>query len=769
MHQQTINFSVDAKLLQELGERLVGKPHIALAELVKNAYDADANFAEIVFSPEKEISPDANELGEIVVHFRESSMTLAGTRRGANERGEIIVRDDGHGMTFEDFRDFWMRVGTTHKQGKKSSYFGRQMTGSKGVGRLSVQFLAHRLELKTVPKQEGNAPSWIWAYVDWDSAVDAGDLTSATVIYEIRNDAPPFEHGTELRLEFLKQPWSNDDLKDLAREVWWLQPPFRKDNRSLPPAERFEIRFIGNEAAFAEFQHRLDAVLQIQMARVIGTYEEGRARVAIEFWHRGSKVEVFPYEYALTDIASPTYRNGGYDPKSNLHRADFEIRIYKASGKQPFEISVDELRKYLERFSGVHVYDGPFRLPYYGKPENDWLGIEYDHSQRMFNSKLLPQTIRDAFKDTERLRYLPTLRRMIGTVRINTSVEEKLQIAITRDRLIESQAHEDLKMIVRYALDLYAYHAARKAAQEKAESGKTEKPSESIRRIEDTLTEYRERLPEDVYRSLERSLREASKSIETTIEAEKDATLSKLSLLAPLATAGISALAIQHELRKQFGRLDDIIEDLKSIRTGSPQVDARFDGLAEDLQEWLGRARTTNMLFDYMTAETIKQRQRYRSKIVVESVLKQMSYMARGVSIDTSKLDPNLYLPEASFAEWGAIFQNVFSNAFNAMLGMETKILSISSRSDRKHHILLVQDTGQGVDLLKAERLFEPFERDIESDPARNRMGYGGTGLGLTIVRLLSDRIGCIARFSQPDPGFSTAFVLEWQERMAQR
>jgi len=358
---------------------------------------------------------------------------------------------------------------------------------------------------------------------------------------------------------------------------------------------------------------------------------------------------------------------------------------------------------------------------------------------------------------------------MIGTVRINTSVEEKLQIAITRDRLIESQAHEDLKMIVRYALDLYAYHAARKAAQEKAESGKTEKPSESIRRIEDTLTEYRERLPEDVYRSLERSLREASKSIETTIEAEKDATLSKLSLLAPLATAGISALAIQHELRKQFGRLDDIIEDLKSIRTGSPQVDARFDGLAEDLQEWLGRARTTNMLFDYMTAETIKQRQRYRSKIVVESVLKQMSYMARGVSIDTSKLDPNLYLPEASFAEWGAIFQNVFSNAFNAMLGMETKILSISSRSDRKHHILLVQDTGQGVDLLKAERLFEPFERDIESDPARNRMGYGGTGLGLTIVRLLSDRIGCIARFSQPDPGFSTAFVLEWQERMAQR
>jgi len=38
----TLNFTVDSALLKELGERLVGKPHIALAELVKNGYDADA-------------------------------------------------------------------------------------------------------------------------------------------------------------------------------------------------------------------------------------------------------------------------------------------------------------------------------------------------------------------------------------------------------------------------------------------------------------------------------------------------------------------------------------------------------------------------------------------------------------------------------------------------------------------------------------------------------------------------------------------------------
>jgi len=742
MQQQTLNFSVDARLIQELGERLVGKPAIALAELVKNAYDADATFAEIVFAPGKD---------------------LGGKLKG---KGEITVRDDGHGMTFDEFRNFWMRIGTTHKsEKKKSPHFQRQMTGSKGVGRLSVQFLAHRLELKTVPKRQGKTPSWIWAYVDWDDAVKAGDLTSATVVYEIRNDAPPFEQGTELRLEGLKQTWSNNDLKELAGEIWWLQPPFRQGIHSLPPAERFEIRFVGNEDAIREFEEQLNAVLKIQMARIVGTYEADRAKIAIEFWRRGSKHDVFPHEFTLSDIQRAEYHNHTYDPSRNLHHAEFEIRIYKAEGKQPLEIDVKELREYLDNVAGVPVYDGPFRLPYYGQPENDWLRIEYDHAHRKFVSELLPKTIDDAFKDTERLRYLPTLRRMIGVVRINTSREKNLQIAITRDRLIDSQAHEDLRLVVRYALDLYAYHAARKAAQANLKTGRTEKATETIRKLEDVLDDYRTGIPRDVYRSIERGLREASRDIKT----EKDATLERLSLLAPLATAGISALAIQHELRKQFGRLDDIVEDLKRIRTGKERLDSRIERLVEDLQEWLVRARTTNLLFDYMTGETIKERRRYRANSVTESILKQMAFMSHGVSVDISRLNSELYLPEASFAEWGAILQNVFSNAFNAMLGMEKRVLSISSRSERKHHVLLIQDTGQGVNLEKAEKLGEPFERDMEIEPARIRMGYGGTGLGLTIVRLLSDRIGCTARFVQPEHEFSTAFALEWQERIAQR
>ena len=61
-------FTVASALLRELGERLVGQAHIALAELIKNSYDADATLVELTV-----------------------------------EEDEIVVTDNGHGMTYADF------------------------------------------------------------------------------------------------------------------------------------------------------------------------------------------------------------------------------------------------------------------------------------------------------------------------------------------------------------------------------------------------------------------------------------------------------------------------------------------------------------------------------------------------------------------------------------------------------------------------------------------------------------------------------------------
>src|SRR3990167_2128447 len=118
-----LTFTVDSALLSELGEKLVETAHIALVELVKNAYDADATLVTVKIVPHRRHGP------------------------------EVHVIDNGSGMTYRDVENYWMRIATTHKQDYQvSQRYGRPRTGSKGIGRFSCRRLGTRLELLTTAR-----------------------------------------------------------------------------------------------------------------------------------------------------------------------------------------------------------------------------------------------------------------------------------------------------------------------------------------------------------------------------------------------------------------------------------------------------------------------------------------------------------------------------------------------------------------------------------------------------------------------------------------
>ena len=721
----TLPFTVDAELLKELGERLVGKPHIALAELIKNSYDADATQVTIRFSPDED---------------------------------RIEVSDNGHGMTFDEFRDFWMRIGTTHKSEKRSRNLGRQLTGSKGVGRLAVQFLANKLTIRTVPE---DSSEWLEAEVDWKKAVQAGELTKATVECSLNQSCPPFLRGTSIILSGLKDSWGVDAVGKLATEVWWLQPPF---GASLlyqdDSTDRFRIHFESTTDYVDTFESQMGAVKGIWIARLVGKSIDGKVTLSLQF----PGEQPVPHEYRIADFF---HNNGKFNKAENLRKAHFEIRIYNLSGRQKFGIKVGEARDYFATHGGVHVYDGNFRLPYYGDPRSDWLKLEYDHSHRRTASKLLPKNIKQA---SRALNDLPTLGRVLGVVNVNTSTEPNLRIMITRDRLAETAAYNDLENTIRYAIDWYANETARRKIEAKKREISTEPTSLKFERVEQVLEEYEPEIPQDIYQEIYEKVQEAT----ITAKTNQELVLEQIGLLAPLATAGISALSYQHELKKQFTYIEDAIDRIKAFQTfvssppdssdkaGDLEFQQNLNLLSADLSSWLDRARATNSLFDYIAdAENTKLRQRFRAMPVIEDIVTQTSFLARGIEIDYSQLDDRLYLPKASFAEWGAIFQNVLTNAFNAMLDSSRRLLHISSRS----HEILIQDTGHGIDPEKADKFFDPFERASKISAERQALGYGGTGLGLTIVRLLADNIGCRVQFVHPQEGFSTAFSIRWREK----
>lgn len=249
-------------------------------------------------------------------------------------------------------------------------------------------------------------------------------------------------------------------------------------------------------------------------------------------------------------------------------------------------------------------------------------------------------------------------------------------------------------------------------------------------------------------------------------EAEAENVTKQVGLMGSLATAGISALAYEHEVTKQFHLLEDVTEELKLIRVSDQKIRKRLEEISDRLNEWLQRARATRSLFSYlMDEENRNARERFKAKTLVEQVKGQMGVLLRGVNIDTDDIDPSLRLPEGGFAEWSAIFQNVFLNAVNAMLDSKVRRIDVSSRVLGKTRILLVQDTSSGVDLSFAEELFKPFVRKLKLSPERKAMGLGGTGLGLAIVRMIAGTLNCKVAFVEPEDEFSTAFRLSWSER----
>jgi HSP90 family molecular chaperone len=117
LDEGTLRFSIESRILRELGERLVKQPEVAILELVKNAYDADATICTID-------------------HKFPNSLT---------------IEDDGVGMTLDRFCNGWMRIGTSLKESSgKSEKYKRMITGEKGIGRFAVRFLGRKLHLESV-------------------------------------------------------------------------------------------------------------------------------------------------------------------------------------------------------------------------------------------------------------------------------------------------------------------------------------------------------------------------------------------------------------------------------------------------------------------------------------------------------------------------------------------------------------------------------------------------------------------------------------------
>ena len=746
---QTIHFTVDSELLRELGERLVGRQYIALAELVKNSFDADATRVEI------RIQDDS-----------------------------IEVSDNGHGMTEEDFASRWMRVGSTHKIHEMTSpVLKRRLTGSKGVGRLAVQFLASELELTSVPDRsrhsEESTDQELFAIVDWDTAVQAGELTQATAEYELRQPdkvAFPLQkpHGTTVTLKKLKHDWNPEEFQSLAREIWFLQPPFRSLTGTSDIEDGgFEVDLRSPDpTAVALFKTQMARILELYTSRIVGRLlpQDDSDMSKHDSDSRPMKRQL-SLSLELEGQATQPYKFSVPVRGENsclIDSLDFEIRIFTLQYRQPYGIAVQQAREYMAQWGGVHIYDAGFRIPYAG-PAADWLRLEFDHAHRLTQSQLLPSDLNVHLG----LNHLPTNSRVLGVVNIDTSREARmaavnevaqgqhLQIQVSRDRLVSNEAFHQLQDAVRFALDYYATRLAALRLTEEASRRRIGASSFLVRNVWDVLEKHEGEIPPNVATEIRTEL---DKTV-VSLREQADWTKSQSGLLGAMATVGSTAIAFDHQLNQQLSLLEYHAESLDNLVVANPGIREAVGPIATSIKNWIQGIRDTRAIFSPITDERNRTTvARFRARPLVQSMADNMRAILRGVKVEASEIDPDMRLPNASYPIWMAIFHNLLMNSSNAMLDSETKHIAVSSAMSGEDRTIRVQDTGVGIDLNKAEDLFEPLKRGLEISAERRALGYGGTGLGLAIVRLLATDLGATVRFTRPEAPFSTCFELTWRE-----
>ena len=430
------------------------------------------------------------------------------------------------------------------------------------------------------------------------------------------------------------------------------------------------------------------------------------------------------------------------------------------------------MREYLKAHGGVSVYDAGFRLPYYGSEDlsgHDWLNVGVDQGRRLITSELLPERLRTG---TRYLLDLPNPGRIFGAVDVDTNHEaavadklpvrsDWLRIQPGRDRLAPNSSFAQLRDLVRFGLDFYAnrYRAVSDDVAQK-QRGK-ERPSRVLDNALLTLDSYKTEIPKVAYQDVRRDV----VAVRTAVEKESKAIDSRATLLAPLATAGMAALAMNHELSNNATLLEEVLSLLRELAESDPSVETeRAVRALEEYQTQFDAFR--GLISPLADREDREATRRHKVETIVTQVVGILQRRLSGVVFDYNSIPRDLLFPVGAFVEWSAIIQNLLFNAWNAMLDCKIRIVRFDgSPTNVRRQYLRISDTGVGLTMRPEEAgiLFEAFERRISISSQNQSIAIGGQGLGLAIVRMIANSRSADVSFVNPPEGFSTAIQISWK------
>lgn len=215
MPDNELIMTFDPHTIEHLGVRMYSTLPPVLAELIGNAHDADAEHVALTFKD-----------------------------TGADK--EIIIEDDGMGMSFDEINDKFLRIGRNRRteDEKQITPKGRKIIGKKGLGKLSFFGIAHEIEIITRKDGKENVFSMNWEAIKMAVGEYKPDVLKSN------EDCSADTHGTTIILRKIQREsaFSTEDIANNIAKMFIIDSGFEvtvRHNSEEPITVANERRFAG--------------------------------------------------------------------------------------------------------------------------------------------------------------------------------------------------------------------------------------------------------------------------------------------------------------------------------------------------------------------------------------------------------------------------------------------------------------------------------------------------------------------------------------------
>lgn len=676
----------DRTIAALLGEQNFTNKESAILELVKNAYDAGATLLTISF-----------------------------------DRDAILVADNGLGMDADDIRRNWMHIGKSDKDYKiiDSDNHARVLAGSKGIGRFALARLG---ELVSVCSWKGNLDvqgiCWI---TDWNHS-------------SLSSDHDLTEQGTKIEIQKLRDKWTPKAIEKLSLYLsrtyndTLMEIRIKADNKEQVVKKYYSAPLLGqNCKAFIDVKYKSDLHALYITIESDEFLDEARTFCKTLDIHKHSVVIDILQEFDASRWDMSNSELGSCLKTLGDFTGEFFFNVAStASEREKFLYKYGLLPVSLD--GGIVLYRNAFSISAYDGIK-DWLGL----GKRSRKSPAAASHPTGAWRVREN--------QLSGKIEIDKLRNSKLQDLSNRQGLDENIYYELFVEIILTGLKEFEHYRQEIV---RAIDKKNEKPVETLKTplidrviknpkaVAALSTQETTQLVSEL-KTYKKESSQYQKNIESTEQRYKY----DVRILNVLATTGLKAASIAHEMKNDrnfiAGAYDNIVSALKQyglweLLSSPEKTDKSYRNIPYLLSN---NDEINKKLVAFMSTmlEEIEKRQFKPTWQSIADILnKEKRVWERDYSWITITIDLNddicFYVSEDIIR---VIFDNLILNSIQQNSELNHLQIIISAESSNDNLFFKYSDNGKGLD---PKYHHDPFKiLEVHETTRRN-----GHGLGMWIV-----------------------------------